>query len=121
MCKPVKLTRNSRGIEITVSAEPDDTPIEGNASAIDAETDAETEAEIKRQLDLGNIWAWAYVRVRVTYRGVLSADAGIGSCSYKSEKDFRNDNGYYLQLVDECIDELNKRLVVICGPAKKGA
>ena len=118
MCKPKQLTRNSKDLAIEVSAEPEDLPIDGNASAIDEETDKEIARDIREQLDSGNAWAWCMAHVRVTYRGVLSSDSYLGGCSYASEKDFRNDNGYYGQMVDECIAELNKRLVLLCGPGK---
>lgn len=121
MCKVAVLTRNSRDIEITVACEPEHIPIEGNASAIDPKTDAKVAKWIKDQLARGNDWAWCTARVRVSYRGVLSTETTLGACSYKSEKSFRDDNGYYGDMVDECLAELNKRLVLLCGPRKKGA
>lgn len=115
MCKP--LTRDSQGIAIMVEATPCDEPIEGNASAIDDVTDKRIAAEIRAELEGGNMWAWCEVHVRVTYRGILSADAYLGGCSYKSERDFRHDNGYFGDLVQECLDSINRNLMVICGPA----
>lgn len=118
MCTPAKLTKDSEGIAITVEASASDLPIEGNAMASgDDAADKRVERWIKKQLDAGNIWAWCEVHVRVTYRGVLSADAYLGGCSYKSEADFRHDNGYFGDLVGECLDVINQNLVILCGPA----
>lgn len=125
MCRPKPITRNSRGVAITVQAFPSDIPMEGNASAIDDVTDARIIAELQAKLDDGNMWAWCDVRVRVTYRGQIERDAYLGGCSYDSESDFRNDagKGYFSDLVDEAIGQINAALVVLCGPetSEKGA
>jgi hypothetical protein len=99
-----------------VQAEPSDIPIEGNASAIDEETDAKIAAQIKRQLAKGNAWAWCDVRVRVTYRNTIERDAILGGCSYKDERSFRRDNGTFRDMVGDCLDQINKALVVLCAP-----
>lgn len=115
------LTRNSPDIEITVSAELDEIPVRGNAIASGNDADDKAvEDEIIARVESGDVWAWCTVRVRVTYRGVLSADSYLGACSYAGEAEFRADSGYYGDLVDECIAELNKRLVILCGPSNPG-
>ena len=55
---------------------PEDIPVEGNASAIDPETDTEIAAEIRRQLESGNDWAWCTVCVTCTHTpsGITGTD-----------------------------------------------
>lgn len=114
------LTPNSPDIEITISAEPEEIPVRGNAMASGNDADDKAvEDEIIARVESGDAWAWCTVRVRVTYRGVLSADSYLGACSYASEKEFRND-AYYDDLVKECLAELNKRLMILCGPSNPG-
>ena len=117
MCKPVKLTENSAGIEIRIRAEKSDLEIEGNASAHDDVTDQKVYKWIREQLKRGNVWAWCDVEMKVIYRGILSSSAFLGACSYKSEQDFRHDNGYYRDMMGECLDRINEQLVILCGPA----
>lgn len=79
--------------------------IEGNASAIDPKTDKEIAEWIRRELDSGNEWAWCTAEVRASFGG-LSASAYLGCCSYKSEADFKQEDGYYPQMVIEALDDL---------------
>lgn len=97
-------------VTITVYAEVDELPIEGNAMASgDNEADREAEQWIRDQLDQGNIWAWAAVTVTVAWEGFEASDH-LGACSYKSEEDFREPGGYFDQMVNEALDELNDRV-----------
>jgi hypothetical protein len=73
---------------VTLECLPEDLQIEGNASAIDPETDREQEQWIRDQLDAGNDWAWCCARVTVTF-GDYSGEADLGACSYDSEASFR--------------------------------
>jgi hypothetical protein len=112
------VTKASKGLVIELFCEPEDMRIEGNASAIDPETDAETIAWIKAELDRGNEWAWCCAHVRVTYKGIIKADDYLGGCSYKSEADFRaveSDGGYFDGMVETCIDEINAKLAQLCA------
>lgn len=116
--KTKTVTRESKGIRIELSCEPEDMRIEGNASAIDPVTDAETVASIKAQLAAGNEWAWCTAHVRVTYKGIISADDYLGGCSYGSEADFRDtesDGGYFDNMVDTCLAEINAKLAQLCA------
>lgn len=74
-------------IEFAIDVTPDETPIEGYASAVDEETDATQERWIRDQLASGNWYAWAHVTVRATWRGHHGFD-NLGCCSYESEADF---------------------------------
>lgn len=101
------LTRESLAKLATVSLgiEPEQIPFEGNASAIGPEEDAETNHWIRDQLERGNDWAWCHVEVTASYDG-LTGHAGLGACSYESEKAFRVPGGYYDDLVIEALDDL---------------
>ena len=96
--------------EITLTVEPEDTPIKGNAMASgDDAADKRAEDSIREQLADGNEWAWCAVIVRGTWRG-LSASDSLGCCSYLSEADFRQPNGgYYDDMVSGVIDELTAK------------
>lgn len=103
-------------IDIELTAEEEDIPIEGNAlaSGDDAEDAAENE-RIRSELARGNEWAWCTAHVRVTYKGLVTADAYLGACSYRNADDFRRDGGYD-DMVSECLAEINAKLKDI-GPA----
>lgn len=80
-------------IEFTVECLPEGWAIEGNASAIDEETDAQIEQEIRDQLEAGNEWAWCAVRVKATAydaqgEQIAYGEDFLGGCSYASEADF---------------------------------
>lgn len=92
----------------TVNAEPEQESIKGNCSAIDDKVDAETEAWIKRELDSGNVWAWAAVEVKGSYKG-LSASDYLGCCSYSSESDFKA-GGYFEDMQNAVLAQLQARL-----------
>lgn len=90
-------------INIMVECLPEFTPIEGNCSAIDEETDAKTERWIKRQLDNGNQWAWCTVKVTVKWGKNIGNDY-LGCCSYKSFEDFKN-GVYYEEMVENAFQK----------------
>lgn len=92
-------------VEITLECWPEQEPIEGNCSAIDDETDRATEEWIHAQLDSGNDWAWCTAKVTVRWEGFEGTDY-LGCCSYPSEKDFRQ-GGYYDDMVQAALDNLN--------------
>jgi hypothetical protein len=96
----------------TVEAMPEDVPIEGNASAINDETDAATEAWIRKQLDAGNVWAWATITVRARWNGFEGQDV-LGCCSYESEKAFREPGGYFDDMCRTALAALNDELAHI--------
>lgn len=93
-------------IKYDVQCFPEDEPIEGNASAIDPETDASIAADIRAQLDAGNEWAWCVVQVTAT---ADSGERGVSTmlccCSYASEADFRA-CVYFEDLCKEAADAL---------------
>lgn len=101
------ITKDTPGVEIELFGEPEDMQIEGNASAVDPETDAETNTWIRNQLDRGNEWAWCCVHVRVTYNGIV-ADEYLGGVSCRNEKEVRDE--FLPDMVSECIDTINAEL-----------
>jgi len=102
-----KLTKQD--VQIEVIADYDTIPVRGNAiDSGDAEYDKEVEDKIINAIDNGDVWAWASVEVKATYKG-LTASTYLGCCSYASEEDFKSD-GYYADMVSEVIEDLNSQL-----------
>ena len=97
-------------VEYRTIARPDDTPIEGNASAIDPVTDRETEDWIRAELDSGNDWAWASVTVEARYPGLpFVGEVHLGCCSYTSQSDFEAPGGYYDDMKAEALADLMRQ------------
>jgi len=100
------LTRDE--VAVRLNAQPEFIPVEGNASASgDDAFDHEVEEDLLRRLEQGDIWAWAAVTVTVSW-GPFSASDHLGCCSYADEEDFRQPNGYFDDMIDEALDELNR-------------
>jgi hypothetical protein len=93
-------------IRIEMFVEQDDTPIRGNASAIDEKTDLAIENEIISRLEEGDIWAWAAVEVRATNSETGEYDYEcLGCCSYNSADDFKS-SGYYSDMAIMAVTRL---------------
>lgn len=103
------VTKNHKDVEIYLTAEPEDIPFEGHFDSGEPELDKKDEANIARELDRGNQWAWCTAHVKVVFKGIIEADAYLGACSYNNEKEFKDD-GYYDDMVSECLNEINKKL-----------
>ena len=100
------LTREE--IAISLKAEPEFVPVEGNAMASgDDAFDREVEQDIFQRLAQNDVWAWAMVTVTVSW-GPFSASDHLGCCSYANEEDFRQPGGYFDDMVDEALEELNR-------------
>lgn len=56
---------------------------------------------------LTNSWAWCQIRVSAHWHGIATCDY-LHACSYKSKEDFIENSGYYDDMVNECIDQLEK-------------
>lgn len=108
-------------VRFEVEATQDDTPIVGNASASgDDVADKATEEWIRGELESGNVWAWAVVSVTATVEGVaLEGVAYMGGCSYTSEGDFKAPGGYYAQMCDEALADLERQIVEACSRITK--
>jgi hypothetical protein len=58
-------------VTFTIVCEPEHTPVEGNViDTGDKELDALVEDKIINQLENGNTWAWAHVKVIGRYKGL---------------------------------------------------
>lgn len=86
------------GVEYTVEVGQDDEPVRGSFGSGDDAQDREQEDYILRRLSLGDVWAWAYVRVTASAFGFRGADA-VGACSYEGYQDFRR-GGYFEDLIE---------------------
>lgn len=86
----------------------EDAPVRGNAMASgDDKVDKRVENRILRQLENGNQWAWCYVILRGTFKGLEATDS-LGRCSYRNEKDFVKNSGYYDDMVNVVLGELQE-------------
>lgn len=83
---------------------PEDASIEGNASALDPDTDARIVKEIRDQLAAGNQWAWCTVELKCTYKGMETSDF-LGCCSYLSEYDFMASD-YYEDMINTVTEDM---------------
>jgi hypothetical protein len=77
------------------------------------EADRQLENEIIKRLDRGDLWAWCCVRVIARWNG-FEGDVYLGGCSYADEDDFKADGGYYPQLCDEALENLNAEIKRTC-------
>lgn len=105
-------------VTIRVTAELDHIPVRGNAMASgDDAADRECEDEILARLDDGDVWAWACVTVRATWtapsgREYVGVDH-LSACCYANEADFRQEGGYFRDMVATALDDLNESLARI--------
>lgn len=61
-----------------------------------------------RMVQLHGLWGWCSVRVRITHAPTgLRADVFLGEASYESDVDFIENSGYYDQMVEEAVEQLN--------------
>lgn len=91
----------SLGVDFTFEALPED-------HSFRREYDRELEEWIASELDSGNDYAWfcAKVTACLEIEGVTFEGSDyLGSCSYKSERDFKSD-AYYSDMLDQALDAL---------------
>jgi hypothetical protein len=92
---------NVSGVTVEFEAENED------MSPSDMEFDEVNINYIEREFNRGNGYAWFCAKVTVRYRGYEAIDY-LGCCSYKSERDFKENSGYYVDMIRQCVDEINK-------------
>lgn len=92
--------------DVSFEALPETIRVRGNAMASgDDELDRQVEDEILSRLESGDIFAW--FTAKVTARdGNNEATDYLGCCNYRDADDFRM-GGYYLDMVEECVRQLN--------------
>lgn len=105
-----KVTRKSKGLVIRFNPEPEFESPENCFDSGDVTVDKKMVAEIVRRALNGDPYAWFCAHVRVTYCDTLTADTYLGCCSYDSMRDFIDNSGYYNDMVDECIADINAQL-----------
>lgn len=96
-----------------IEAEFDDIPVRGNAMASgDDAFDKEVEDKILRDIEDGDVWAWAAVTVTATYDGIpgVAGSDHLGAVSEDNEERFKEPGGYYDDMKNIARDELYKLL-----------
>ncbi|HTF27220.1 MAG TPA: hypothetical protein VK625_00170 [Flavitalea sp.] len=91
------------GAVIEFTAEEDDITPE------DSYMEKESADYVRDQYNSGNPFAWFSGKVTVTYKGMEENDY-LGGCSYKSERDFKENSGHYFDMVNTCIEAINKEI-----------
>lgn len=96
-------------VEFEVIAEYEQMRVRGNVivSGDDA-FDKEVEDGIIERLNNGDVWSWAMVTVRASYKGITANDY-LGGCSYGSEEDFKK-GGYYEDMKQNAYNQLIEQL-----------
>ena len=103
-------TLTSNDIRVVVTAFPEEIPVKGNAICSgDEDFDRQVESEILKRLEHEDVWAWATVCVTTEWEGLKEAEY-LGCCCYADEEEFRQEGGYFDEMVDEALANLNKRL-----------
>jgi hypothetical protein len=109
----MKKTLTAEDVEFTIEAEPEDIPVRGNAMMSgDDDFDRKVEDEIIADLEDGNEWAWCSVKVAAKWKR-WEGRAYLGCCSYKNEKDFCQPGGYFEQMKEEALEDLNRQIADI--------
>jgi hypothetical protein len=86
-------------------------PQEDGLSPFDLIESKEDAEKLCNDYNNGNHAAWFCAKVVVKYKG-LEAEDYLGGCSYKSFKEFTGENkGYYVDMINQCIDQINKDIV----------
>lgn len=103
-------TLTNDDIHIRVTAYPEDIPVKGNALCSgDEDFDQQVEAEILERLEQDDVWAWATVCVSAEWEGLKETEY-LGCCCYANEEEFRQEGGYFDDMVQEALTNLNLRL-----------
>lgn len=103
-------TLTNDDIHIRVTAYLEDIPVRGNAVCSgDEDFDQQVESEILERLEQDDVWAWATVCVTAEWEGLKEVEC-LGCCCYADEEEFRQEGGYFDDMVEEAITNLNTRL-----------
>lgn len=98
-----RFIKNYPGIDIEFTAEPE------HLSPSDMFDDERDIKYIQKQWERGNDYVWFCAKVTVSYKG-YSADDYLGCCSYESERDFKENSGYYADMIYQCVQEINNAI-----------
>jgi len=92
--------------DVSFEALPETVRVRGNAlDSGDIELDEQTEDAILSRLESGDIFAWFTAKVTVRDDKGNEATDYLGCCNYRDADDFRM-GGYYLDMIHECIRQL---------------
>lgn len=106
------------GVEFEVIAHEEEMQVRGNALASgDDAVDKRCEDRILARLESGDIWAWCTVEVKATWQGIEASDY-LGGCSYDDETDFCHPKGYYPQMMQSALEELEAKVSALLESAK---
>ncbi len=86
----------------------------------DAEPDEEQDRRMVEDIEKAltcNLWAWCTARVRVQAYGQTGQSHWIGACSYTDEEDFMRPGGYFENMLNEAIEDLERQLFATDAPA----
>lgn len=109
------ITKQDENVAIEIIADYETMPLEGNLiDSGDAEFDKRVCEDVRQQLNVGNVWSWCSVEVKVSYKNIIFSSDYLGCCSYDNEADFKA-GAYYSDMVDTCIYDLNKQLQDLCA------
>jgi len=92
-------------VVFSLKIEEDDLPMDFDSG--DKERDGQLRRELKDRLADGDLWAWCTVVVTAQWKDWKGEDT-LGGCSYKDEADFRQDDGYFGDMKDRALEDLNK-------------
>lgn len=97
-------------VVIRIHCLPEEIPVRGNACCSgDEEFDRSVEDAIISRLNQDDDWAWTTVSVVAEWEGICD-ETYLGCCSYDNEEDFRNNSGYFQDMVDEVLSSMNERV-----------
>lgn len=96
-------------VEFTLEIEEDGVPEEGDFDSGEPEKDEELRRELRKRLANGDLWAWCTVVVTAKWKGWKGVDT-LGGCSYKDEADFRQEDGYFGDMKERALEDLNKSI-----------
>lgn len=100
----------TKDVTITVTPEQEDITPQDYFNSIDGNTEVAT--AIEQQIATGNSYAWCTIEVQCTFKQLVATEY-LGCCNYKSEQDFIDNSGYYQDMVNACLADLNNQIAEI--------
>jgi len=102
-------TLNKEEVVFSIEVDFDDLPIRNNAMVSDnPEDDKKYEDKLIARVAFGDVWAWAHVTVRATWKSFSGRD-DLGGCSYANQEEFINDS-YYEGMCHIALLDLQKNI-----------
>jgi len=85
-------------------------PVDSDISQYDNMYDQPQFSEIVNEMiEENGLWGWCDVEVKASWRD-FEGHAYLGACSYKDKEDFVSISGYYEDLVEEALEDLNEKI-----------